>query len=146
MDIAAIAKKVVVFLTPFLPYLVKAGEKTAEGVGDQFGEAAWEKAQALWGKLRGQEQIEEAAKDAAAMPKDADAQAALRLQLKKAFKENDNLAEEVETLMQNARAAEVQVTAGGDRSVAVGGNVNGSHIITSDGNVIGNYSKSEINK
>jgi hypothetical protein len=38
----------VAFLAPFLPYLLKAGEKAAEEAGRRLGAAAWEQAQALW--------------------------------------------------------------------------------------------------
>ena len=43
-----IARQIVQFLAPFLPYLLKAGEKAAEEAGRRLGAAAWEQAQALW--------------------------------------------------------------------------------------------------
>ncbi len=33
MDVTTLAKDLAVFLTPFLPYLLKAGEKAAEEAG-----------------------------------------------------------------------------------------------------------------
>jgi hypothetical protein len=43
------------FISPFLPFLLKLGEKAAEKATDtaaeKFGEAAWCKAQAIWEKL-----------------------------------------------------------------------------------------------
>lgn len=75
-------------------------------------------------------------KDAAAAPQDEDAQAALRLQLKKLLAEDETLTAEVARLWEGAKAAGVTVTALGDRSVAVGGSVSGSVIVTGDRNMI----------
>ena len=44
MDIATLAKDVTRFLPPYLPYLLKAGEKTAEEAGKELGGDAWERA------------------------------------------------------------------------------------------------------
>ena len=52
MDISSLATSVVVFLTPFFPYLLSAGEEAIKQVGKKFGEAAWEKAKALWEKIQ----------------------------------------------------------------------------------------------
>lgn len=138
MDVTALAKDLVVFLAPFLPYLLKAGEKAAEEAGKKLGSDAWDKAKALWGKLRPKVEAkpaaQEAVKDAAAAPQDEDAQAALRLQLRKILADDQVLAAEVARLWEEAKAAGVTVTALGDRSVAVGGGVSGSVIVTGDRN------------
>ena len=42
--------------------------------------------------------------------------------------------------------AGVTVTASGERAVAVGGDVSGSTIITGDGNVVGDHSRSQVQK
>lgn len=42
-----LAQKIGTFLLPFLPYLLKMGDKAAEEVGKKIGEAAWDKAKAL---------------------------------------------------------------------------------------------------
>ncbi len=52
MDVTTLAKDVAAFLAPFLPYLLKAGEKAAEEAGKKLGGDAWDKAKSLWGKLR----------------------------------------------------------------------------------------------
>ena len=100
MDIAALAKEVALFLTPFLPYLLKAGEKAAEEAGTKLGSAAWERAKGLWSRLRPQLEAkptaQEAVTDTAAAPPDEDAQATLPLQLKKLLTENEELAREIE--------------------------------------------------
>jgi len=135
MDIATLAKEVALFLTPFLPYLLKAGEKAAEEAGTKLGSAAWERAKGLWSRLRPQIEAkptaQEAVTDAAAAPHDEDAQAALRLQLKKLFTENEELAREIGQQWGAAQAAGVTIIASGERSVAAQ-NITGSTIITGD--------------
>ena len=74
----------------------------------------------------------EAVRDVAHTPDDEDAQAALRVQLKKLLAEDQTLTEEVTEWWQRAKAAGIMVTASGDRSVAIGGDVLGSTIVTGD--------------
>jgi hypothetical protein len=96
-------QQMVSFLAPFLPYLLKMGEKAAEEAGKKLGEAAWEQAKALWSRLRSQVESKpaalEAVKDLADAPDDADAQAALRFQLKKLLTEDPALLGEVTTII-----------------------------------------------
>jgi len=133
MDPKPLAQNLISFLIPFLPYLLdKVGDAVAEVAVEKSGEAAWEKAKALWGKLRGKREIEEAARDAAAMPDDPDAQAALRLQLRKLLASDETLAAEIAQLWQEAKADGVTVIASGKRSVAIGGDVTSSAIITGE--------------
>jgi hypothetical protein len=138
MDVTLLAQNIVTFLAPFLPYLVKVGEKAAEEAGKKLGGEAWEQAKALWGKLRPKVEARPAAKeavqDAAAAPDNADAQAALRLQLKKLLDEDVSLAEELACLLSEAKKAGVTVIASGERSVGISGDVSGSTIITGDKN------------
>ncbi len=135
---AQLIQQLTAFLAPFLPYLLKAGEKAAEEAGKKLGEAAWERARALWEKLRPKVEArpaaQEAVQDLAAAPDDPDAQATLRQQLKKLLAEDPALAEEIARLWGEAQAAGVTVTAAGERSVAIGGDVSGSVIITGDRN------------
>ncbi len=145
MDIAMLAKDVAAFLTPFLPYLLKAGERATEEAGKKLGGDAWEKAKALWGKLRSKVEAKpaarEAVQDVAAAPKDGDAQAALRLQLRKILSEDEELAAEVAQLWEKAKAMGVTVIASGEHSVAAR-KIEGSIIVTGDQNVVqqGKYS------
>ncbi|MEJ5241594.1 MAG: hypothetical protein WHS87_10390 [Anaerolineales bacterium] len=69
------------FLAPFLPYLLKMGEKAAEEAGKRLGEAAWEQAKALWEKLRRKENVEQVAQTAAALPDNAALLDALRTEM-----------------------------------------------------------------
>ncbi len=99
-DIVTLAK----FLTPFLPFLLKAGEKAAAEAGKLFGQDAWEQAKTLWKKLLPKVEAKPAAKevikDAADNPDDEDVQAALRVQLKKLLKEDSDLTNEIKRLME----------------------------------------------
>lgn len=52
MDFKKLAIDITVFLTPFFPYLVLAREEAIKEVGKKFGEAIWNKAKSLWGRLR----------------------------------------------------------------------------------------------
>jgi len=131
-------------LAPFLPYLLKgvklAGQEAAKALGEKAGEQGFEQAKALWEKLHPKVEARpaalEAAQDAAAHPDDEDALAALRLQLKKLLAEDPALAQELARLLPQSGPAGQTVIASGDRSVAIGGSVSGSVIVTGDRNKI----------
>ncbi len=139
MDIATLAKDIGLFLTPFLPYLLKAGEKAAEEAGKKLGGDAWDRAKTLWGGLRPKVEArpaaQEAVTDAATEPQNADAQAALRLQLRKLLAEDDELARAIGQQWTAAQAAGVTIIASGDRAVAAQ-NITGSTIVTGDHNTV----------
>ena len=139
MDIATLAKDVTRFLPPFLPYLLKAGEKTAEEAGKELGGDAWECARGLWHRLRPQIEAKptarEAVTNAAAAPQDGDAQAALRLQLRKLLAEDEDLAREIGRQWAAAQAAGVTIIASGERSVAAQ-NITGSAVVTGNRNTV----------
>jgi len=100
------------FLAPFLPALMKLGGKVLEGAATKAGETtgttltenALNKANAVWAKLfpkvEAKESAKEAAEDVANAPTDEDAQAALRLQLKKILEADPALAEAIAQIMQ----------------------------------------------
>lgn len=140
MDVSELAKQLAPILIQFLPYLVKAGGNVAEEAGKKFGGESWDKVKSLWGKLQPKVETkpaaQEAVQDAAQNPKDEDAQAALRQQIKKILGEDEALAREIEPMVKSLQQANVTVVASGDRSVAVGGNVAGGTIITGDANSV----------
>jgi hypothetical protein len=140
MDIGALASSVTTVLVPLLPYLLKAGEKAAEETGTKVADQSLEWAKSLWSKLKPKVDAKpaalEAAQDVAQTPDDEDAQAALRVQLKKLLAEDQSLAEEVRRWLEQGKAAGITVTAPGDRSVAIGGDVKGSTIVTGDRNKV----------
>lgn len=61
----------------------------------------------------------------------------LRAEIARTLQEDDDLRAEVARLWGEAEAAGVTVTATGERSVAIGGDVSGSVIITGNHNKIG---------
>lgn len=133
MEVAALTA----FLAPFLPSLIKAGEKAVEKAADAVSDEAFKYAKALWDKLKpgveAKPAAKEAAEEVATHPDDDDALASLRLQLRKLLEQDQGLAEDLARIWQEAQAANVvQVTASGERSVAVGGDVTGSTIVTGD--------------
>jgi hypothetical protein len=138
MDIGALASLVTTALVPLLPYLLKAGEKAAEETGKTVAGQSWEWAKSLWTKLKPKVEAKpaalEAAQDVAQSPRDEDLQAALRVQLKKLLSEDQSLAEEVSRWLEQGKAAGINVFAAGERSVAIGGDVNSSTIVTGDQN------------
>src|SRR6185295_7294869 len=137
MDINALASSLTTALVPLLPYLLKAGEKAAEETGKAVAGQSWEWGKSLWSKLKPKVEAKpealEAAQDIAQHPDDQDAQAAFRRQLRKLLTEDQSLAEEVGRLLDQGKAAGITVTASGERSVAIGGDANGSTIVTGDG-------------
>lgn len=140
MDLVALTQAVTTTLVPLLPYLLKAGEKVAEEAGKKIAGNSWDWAKELWAKVRPAIEAKpaalEAAQDVAQTPDDQDAQAALRVQLKKLLTDDQALAGEVNQWWERAQAAGISVTASGERSVAIGGDVSGSNIITGDSNAL----------
>ena len=140
MDIVALASSVTTALVPLLPYLLKAGEKAAEETGKAVAGQSWEWAKSLWTKLKPKVEANPAAlvaaQDVAQAPEDGDLQAVLRVQLKKLLTEDQSLAEEVSRWLDQGKAAGINVTASGERSVAIGGDVKSSTIVTGDQNKV----------
>lgn len=140
MDIGGLANSLTTALVPLLPYLLKAGEKAAEETGKTVADQSLEWAKSLWSKLKLKIEAKpaalEAAQDVAQVPEDKDVQAVLRVQLKKLLAEDQSLAEEVSRWLEEGKAAGINVTASGERGVAIGGDVKGSTIVTGDRNKV----------
>ena len=140
MDITALASSVTAALVPLLPYLLKAGEKAAEETGKKVADQSLEWGKSLWSKLKPGVEAKpaalEAAQDVAHAPEDEELRVALRVQLRKLLTEDQSLAEEVSRWLEQGKAAGITVTASGERSVAIGGDVKGSTIVTGDGNMV----------
>ncbi|MBE7534560.1 MAG: SUMF1/EgtB/PvdO family nonheme iron enzyme [Anaerolineales bacterium] len=128
MDIPQLAAEIAKFLTPFLPYLISAGETAAKKASEKFGEAAWNQAQTLWGKLKPKAEerplLKEAEEDLKENQSDEDAQATFRRQLTKTLEADESFAKII---------AE---TVNFENAVNIGGNVEGSTIIAGKGNKI----------
>ncbi len=133
MDVAGLTA----FLAPFLPYVLKAGDRFASDAATRFGEQAWAHARRLWDRLRSsvaeEPSVQMAAQEVAASPDDERARAFLELQLERLLEAHPTLADELELLWDDATAA--NVVASGDRNVAVGRDASGT-IVTGDDAVI----------
>jgi hypothetical protein len=137
-DLPVEIAQLVAFLAPFLGPLLRRTEEATAGAIESFGESAWERATALWQRLRGSTEasptVTEAVEDVAADPDNDRAQAALAWQLEKLLAANPRLGEELTHLWTNSGGNTITaVTASGERSIAIGGSVSGSHVAT--GNV-----------
>jgi hypothetical protein len=135
MNIEVLAQVIVSFLGPFLPYLVKVGEKAAEEAGKQLGVSAWERARALWNKLRpeveAKQAVGKAVQEVAKTPNDEGARAALRLQLEELLIENKHLAHEVSKLIKEdpeTMASSVINQSAGDGAIQIGQISGDTHI------------------
>ncbi|MGE4096293.1 MAG: hypothetical protein AB7G75_36295 [Candidatus Binatia bacterium] len=139
MDIAALTQELSAFLTPFLPHLLKIGEKASEEAGKKLGADAWDKAKALWARLRLKMDAKSAAQDAVqkavARPQDERVTAALELQVEDIFREDVVFATEIARLWEEAKAVGATIIAAGERSVAAQ-KIEGSTIITGDQNKV----------
>jgi len=134
IEVAALAA----LLGPALPFLTRAGEHVMTQATQALGGEAWEHARRLWDRLHGpvaaRPAAQEAADDVAADPQDAEARIALARQLRKILEGDPALAGDVERLLGDARQA--GVVASGARSVAIGGDVSNSAIVTGDNSSI----------
>jgi len=107
-DLNEIARQVAQFLAPFLPYLLKAGEKAAEEAGRKLGAAAWEQAQALWARLRRKKNVEQVAQTVAALPDNQALREALREEIARALAEDPALREEVTAIYSRVEVRDVK--------------------------------------
>jgi hypothetical protein len=134
VDVAALAA----LLSPALPFLTRTGERLATAAGQALGRHGWEHAERIWDRLSAavaaRPAAQEAAEDVAADADDGEARVALQRQLRKILESDPALAQEVEQLLGDARQA--GVVASGARSVAVGGNVSNSSIVTGDNSTV----------
>ena len=144
MDIQRIATAAMALLSP---YLTKAGEVLAKEAGEELVEKASALHQAIKAKFKGDAYAEQTLARLEEKPKAKGRQAALREVLAEKLEEDPNFAQVVRRLLKEAKAADTRnVIAFGERSVAVGGDVSGSTIITGDGNIIGDDSLSHVMK
>jgi hypothetical protein len=135
------------FLSPFLPTLLRLGgkavDKATESAAGKFGEAAFAKAQAIWGKLSPQVEAKEAAKEAAIdvanSPDDEDSLAALRVQLKKLLEQDQELMKAIAQILaedapDGTSGTQIVQNVTGNQNQVIG-QVTGGKVI---GNITGN--------
>jgi len=110
MDIAVLTT----FLAPFLPSLMKLGNKAAEAAAGKFGEDGWNKAKAVWEKLYPKVEAKEEAKVAVqqvvAKPESEARQLVLREELETLLKENPDLEAAITQIMESDAPASSSVT------------------------------------
>jgi len=104
MNIPGIVKELVLLISPALPYLAPAGEEMLKKVGGNLGTAISQNAIKVWTLLNSEivlkpPALEEALKDVSKNPEDEDAQASLRLQLKKLLESNPELTQKLSEMM-----------------------------------------------
>jgi hypothetical protein len=144
MDVAApLAGQLVQTLTPFLPYLVRAGEELGAEATKELKEHGGEFAQSVWAqlgpKVETRPAAQEAVADVAKQPTDQDAQAALRVQLRKLLADDPELSHALSALLEENRGpgSTTTVNVSGNRAVGIGRDVRDSTIITGDQNRTG---------
>jgi|SRR5947209_2311513 len=136
MDFGILAHSVITVIAPYLPYVLTAGGKAAEGALKKAGEDAWGKAKTLWSKLGPSIENDPAAvamaQKVAASPDDQRAQSALEIYIEEILRNDVALADEVARLL-NAGGSFNQVIAAGKGSVAAGRDMTGNTIVTGGG-------------
>lgn len=130
LDVAALAAQVTAIIAPAVPYLLG---RVVDAAGPEIRKDVLEQAQVLWTRLRASVEArpaaQEAVDDVSQHPDDPDAQAALRLQLKKLLADDLGLHQELEQMLAAADqrpGASIRVTASGERNVAIGGSNSGT--------------------
>jgi hypothetical protein len=114
VDIGQITAATVTTLAPFMPFLIEAGKaggkKLAEVIAEKGGEAAWEKAQSLWSKLKTRlgddPEVTIVATMVAAKPEDEPRQTMLAEVLGAHLRENPDLAQELFDLLGRQEAVQ----------------------------------------
>ena len=141
MDIIALTG----LLTPFLPFLIKFGENSAETAGRKFGEDGWNKAKKIWDELHPKVEAKEDAKIAAeqlAAKPDSEARKALfREELETLLKENPDLAKAIAQIMEEGSptASGTQITQNveNNEGLMIGQMTGGKAVGRIDGNIQG---------
>jgi hypothetical protein len=143
LDAAALAKMVTSLLVPAIPYLLKGGEQAWGEASKKIGTDTWEWAKAIWTKLISRSkskpdreekttEIVKAATEVANNPSDDDAQAALRLQIKKLLTDDPELGLEIEKSLNEVKKSSTQT------SIRIGGvDISGGANVTNSGSIVG---------
>lgn len=103
MNFSSLATNIVVFLTPFLPYLILGGEEVIKELGKKFGETTWEKAKLLWDKIKNPN-LDGIATALAENPEDEDFQVTLAKLVAKQLQTTPELALELASMIRETAA------------------------------------------
>jgi hypothetical protein len=114
-EVVGLAGQVIVALAPYLAQLTgSAGQGILKGLAGESESAGEQLARSLWRRLqprvREKPAAIEAAHDLAKAPEDADARAALRMQIRKLLAEDDALAVEVSRIIRASGEASSTVS------------------------------------
>jgi hypothetical protein len=128
-------------LQPVLPLLVTAGNTATEMVTGKALTALERWGARVWKRLRRSSTpestaVEMAARDVVERPDDLDAAALLRVRLLRLLEADPELNADLATLVEEGRRTGVLTVAAGPRSVAVGGDLTDSVIVTGDDNTV----------
>jgi hypothetical protein len=127
-------------LAPFLASLLNIGQQAGTQAAEALGSEAGKLASRVWDRISGKVETkpaaQEAAQDVAAQPDDADAVAALRIQLRKILEEDPELQRELAAILEEGKQAGVIADRGGvviqggihatDGGVAAGRDITGN--------------------
>lgn len=132
MDPATLAATLTTTLAPALPYILCAAQSAVEKVGETLTETAIASAKSIWQKITKTENpfLQRAAQDVAKAPSDADAKAALRLQIRKILEADPNLRADLEKQVSTQNIGPQIAQASGHGSVAITGGAFGNTITT----------------
>ncbi len=114
------------------PSLAKAGGVVVDKAVESLPEAAGKLWEAISAKFEGRPAAQEAAKDLAAAPDDADNQAAFRKELRKALSDDPEFLAALSDLLSKAQQ---EHQAQGGVNVSVGGSVSGNIVIGNNNRV-----------
>ena len=120
------------------PFLVKVGEKFAEKAGEKLADKTGQIYKLLKESFAGDEYAGLTLLRLEQAPENEERKSALETVIKEKMEDNYEFAERLTTLINEAKKTDINnVIASGDRSVAIGGNVHSSNIITGDDNKVG---------
>lgn len=141
MDLGELARTLGEGLKPVLPLLVTAGNTATELMTGKALSALDRWGTRVWQRLRRSSTpestaVEIAARDVVERPDDLDAAASLRIRLLRLLEADPKLAADLAVLVEEGRRTGVLTVAAGPRSVAVGGDLTDSVIVTGDDNTV----------
>ena len=131
-------------LSPCLPFLLKLGEKSAEGAANKIGEDTWNKAKKIWEKLQPQVEVKEDAKIAAqqlaAKPESKARKAVFQEELETLLQENSSLAEAIAQILEEGSPKKESGTIIFDQDFHGDGNQNIGYVGSVSGGISGHSS------
>ncbi len=145
MDVTALVPYVAPLIATAAPHLLEAGktaaEKALEKIAESLGEDSWKWGKAivkkLWPKVEANPLAIAAAQEVAKAPNDQANQQMLGLALQKLLQADEALAAEIKQILDEAKAAGVNLVQSGDRNVFSQGdhniNVTGDNVKIKNG-------------